>query len=1563
MTRHKRVPKVRVAIKVVTAAALAATLVACGTDDDIDVPDVPSLGIDDPLSFEGFAGATSEASFEVANEGDDAVELEVAATPAWMEVEDAPGTIEGQSAVDVNVGVTCPDEGGALDGTVEIVGDGTSFTVEALLDCQPLDPGSLSVDVEGLPDGLDARIDVVGPAGFEAEVGASTTLDDLVPGEYRVYAFEVGDEAIYRPEPEEATVELEAGEEASLSVDYEMLLGGIEVAVEGLPDGAEPEIALIDPEGEEQMVADGDVIEDLEPGAYIVAPATFEDDDAIYQASSIDVDVVSGEVTLAEINYLVDSGSLEVEVLGLPDGVDHDIDVIDGDGEITSLPQSGELSALEEGDYDIVPNDVEEGLATYEADAQQVTIVSDTVTDATVVYEVIDGELPVEIEGLPAGWDADVTLEGPQTRTVTETTTFDDLEPGTYTVTANDVTVDGTTYEVTSAPTSVDVASGDNDGIEISYQLVSATLEVVIAGLDGIDGDVLVTGPDDFEETITETQSFDDVAPGEYTATAQPVSDGLADYEGDSASVTLESGDDDSLTVTYAVVPGELDVQVAGLPAGWDADVTLEGPETRTVTETTTFDDLEPGTYTVTANDVTVDGTTYEVASAPTSVDVASGDNDGIEISYQLVSATLEVVIAGLDGIDGDVLVTGPDDFEETITETTTFEDLAPGEYVVAANTVSDNGIDYTADGDTVELESDDSDTVTVSYEAVPGDVEVQISGLPAGVDADVLIEGPEDTLEPTETTNYTDLTPGTFTVTVEEVNDDGTIYEVVSAPETVELGSGDNDPIEIEYDVISTSLEVVIEGLEDLDADVVVTGPDDFEETITETTFFNELVPGEYVVTANDVSDGGIDYTADGDTVELDSDASETVTVSYEAVPGDVEVQISGLDDGVDADVLIEGPEDTLEPTETTSYTDLVPGTFEVTANDVTDGAATYAVTAPETVELGSGDNDAIEITYELVTGDINLTTRVYESLEFEVTLQGPDGFSEPLTEATSFSDVMPGEYELSVTDAPQDGEDNEPYVSFEEASFEVQSGDVVEQEIVVAPGRLVTRDGDEGVGTLRDRVAEVVADTTIEFSPNVPMVMVGDEPIVIAESLTIDGGGDATIDGQDDGRLLEIVDDVDVGLTGLVLTGGSTDEDGGALYIGGAAMVDIMGVTFEANFAEGGGGAVYVNDDGSAYIEETVFEGNSVDGGGAALAIGSTATDAMVQIHRSLIDTNQGGTGAALMSLGQGSLIVAQSTVVNNHSDANSAAISATGGNVEVMGATVVGNTGAPAVYSEASLSLTGSIVADNDEGDLDGADADFSDGGYNVIGVGAAGFEDGEEGNQVGSESAPLDPMLGDLADNGGPTWTKKPQAGDSPADGAIPASVCYDWIDDVGVLWSEDQRGENRPAGASCTAGAYEFDSSFESFDNADMSRSSYNDGSFEGDLGLTWVYEGVLRQSEEEGDDFVIDGESLMLDGNQDSRLYVDDVPGGVDSLSLQVSMAWTNSSPRQVEVLIDGDVVATSPDAMVDSDEFDAPYPVFTLEVDGLGVDGDFDLEIRPASGSRQVMVDNLSLR
>ena len=74
-----------------------------------------------------------------------------------------------------------------------------------------------------------------------------------------------------------------------------------------------------------------------------------------------------------------------------------------------------------------------------------------------------------------------------------------------------------------------------------------------------------------------------------------------------------------------------------------------------------------------------------------------------------------------------------------------------------------------------------------------------------------------------------------------------------------------------------------------------------------------------------------------------------------------------------------------------------------------------------------------------------------------------------------------------------------------------------------------------------------------------------------------------------------------------------------------------------------------------------------------------------------------------------------------------------------------------------------------------------------GNNLIGTGGAGipFTDGVNGDQVGTTYFAIDPMLGPLADNGGPTQTHVPLAGSPLIDAGDNASAP-----------ATDQRGDTR-----------------------------------------------------------------------------------------------------------------------------------------------------------------------
>jgi hypothetical protein len=170
---------------------------------------------------------------------------------------------------------------------------------------------------------------------------------------------------------------------------------------------------------------------------------------------------------------------------------------------------------------------------------------------------------------------------------------------------------------------------------------------------------------------------------------------------------------------------------------------------------------------------------------------------------------------------------------------------------------------------------------------------------------------------------------------------------------------------------------------------------------------------------------------------------------------------------------------------------------------------------------------------------------------------------------------------------------------------------------------------------------------------------------------------------------------------------------------------------------------------------IERSTISGNS---GGGVAQLGSPSSGV---IENSTISGNT-GTGGILVGSSYGGLgnflTLDHCTVVNNHGRSG--------------GGILVGTYGSYHGY----LIISQTVVAGNDSADPSaGPDVDGPvevSGGNNFIGDGdfSSGWTDGD---RVGTTGAPLDPLLGPLQDNGGPTLTSAPLPGsplllDGPGD---------------------------------------------------------------------------------------------------------------------------------------------------------------------------------------------------
>jgi len=235
-----------------------------------------------------------------------------------------------------------------------------------------------------------------------------------------------------------------------------------------------------------------------------------------------------------------------------------------------------------------------------------------------------------------------------------------------------------------------------------------------------------------------------------------------------------------------------------------------------------------------------------------------------------------------------------------------------------------------------------------------------------------------------------------------------------------------------------------------------------------------------------------------------------------------------------------------------------------------------------------------------------------------------------------------------------------------------------------------------------------------------------------------------------------------------------------GGALYSDGA--VTVTNSTFTNNNIPGGGDGGAIFSQGAVTVTNSTFTNNTAGVGGAFSANGA------VTVTNSTFSTNTavlGGGGAFNAGSVSVPVTVAYSTLTGNVAPAGGSAVSAFG-----------------------FVTLFGSVfVKPAGTGNLCAGGAIPSSSGYNYANETANSCHLTATGD---SSLDANDPLLGALANNGGPTQTRLPQDGPSPLIDAIPNAHCGDGNSLAGFTITTDQRGLPRPDTGSpnCDIGAVE-----------------------------------------------------------------------------------------------------------------------------------------------------------
>jgi hypothetical protein len=184
----------------------------------------------------------------------------------------------------------------------------------------------------------------------------------------------------------------------------------------------------------------------------------------------------------------------------------------------------------------------------------------------------------------------------------------------------------------------------------------------------------------------------------------------------------------------------------------------------------------------------------------------------------------------------------------------------------------------------------------------VSGSLAVSVSGLPGGASAAISVSGPGGFARSlTGTQTLSNLAPGAYSLTASNVSFGGSAYSPTPVSQSVTVSEGDAPtPAAVTYQTVITGLTVTIDGLPNgTAADVTVTGPGGFSQTISATQTFTNLTPGTYTIAANGVSSGGTDYSPNpaNQTASVTTGHVASASVSYSVVvPGALNLKIDGM-------------------------------------------------------------------------------------------------------------------------------------------------------------------------------------------------------------------------------------------------------------------------------------------------------------------------------------------------------------------------------------------------------------------------------------------------------------------------------------------------------------------------------------------------------------------------------------------------------------------------------------------------------------------------------------------
>lgn len=533
--------------------------------------------------------------------------------------------------------------------------------------------GTLVLSIRGLPEGASPSIVLKGPkelvlngpGSFPVPVGTYTleARDVVLPSGERYYAEQVT-----------SPIEVKRGQKANAEVVYALdrnsLPGELVLLIEGLPKGAEAAVSVEGGGQKLEVKASGTLR--LKAGTYLVRASrvSYGGRDYLPTPAQASVDLEAGSRKTHTVSYApeVKTGELLVNITGLPSGTEARVRVLDGSGTSVASLTKSRLLSLPAGTYFVEadpvgtyvpqvsgsPANVQAGAraevqVVYENQPQSLSLTlnptaltvppgSTGTLQATLQAQNFSGQVSLALQGEPSGVTIAPTSASAPGQVFITLSVASSVAPGTYPITLQatgqgvsasagfSLVIPQPDFTFSLSPQSVSVSQGQSATLlasvspqngfsgQISFSLVNPPAGFSLSG-----GPVSPNGPTDVPLVLSVGTG---VAPGTYSLVVKA--------EGGGVSRTQ------TLSVQVSPTTGQLALSILfqGAPAGTEGHVVLSGPNGDQVITRSQVLTLAPGTYTITAYSVSVDGVPYAPSPPGGTVEVVAGGQASFTVTY-----------------------------------------------------------------------------------------------------------------------------------------------------------------------------------------------------------------------------------------------------------------------------------------------------------------------------------------------------------------------------------------------------------------------------------------------------------------------------------------------------------------------------------------------------------------------------------------------------------------------------------------------------------------------------------------------------------------------------------------------------------------------------------------------------------------------------------------------------------------------------------------------------------------------------------------------------------------